>query len=501
MESSARVPPERLQSRLARSVFWIVWSKGIGQVVSFVTVLLVARILSPGDYGLMALAGVWTGVVTLLSELGIGAAIIQFRDVDESELNACFWLTMAAATAGYALLYAAAPAIAAWFAAPLLTDVLRVVGLTLPLMAGRVVPDSLLRKRLAFDRLSQADVAAVALNVPIVLGLALAGAGVWALVAGTLTMTLVPGVWVFWYARWRPGVRVRGARLPEMLRYSLATLGSRLSWAAYQQADTLVLGKVSGDVAVGYYSMARHLAALPVSKVSTLVNQLAAPVMAELQESVAELRRSFLRAVRLVVAVVLPLCVGVMLVGSDGVRVVLTDKWADAIVPLQILSAYSILSSVAVLCVPALMARYRTGFLLRYTTAQLGVMPLAFWVGAAWGGPQGVALAWVTVYPIGFAWLLRATLQELEIGGRAFLVELRPAACATSVMVLAVLLARGLTDHVIHDQLPARLAATVTAGALAYGATFWWLAGPVRGEILQVAGWVVRGGRVTPSGC
>jgi teichuronic acid exporter len=486
---------ERMHARLARSVFWIIWSKGAGQIVSFLTVLLVARLLSPGDYGLMALAGIWTGAVTLISEMGLGAAIIQFRDVDDAELNACFWLTMASATAGYVVLYGAAPAIAAWFSSPRLADVLRVIGLTLPLLAARVIPDSLLRKRLAFDRLSQADIAAVALNIPVVLGLALAGAGVWALVAGALTMTLVQGVWVFWFARWRPGFRIGGARLPALLRYSIATLGSRLSWAAYQQADAFVLGRVSGDVAVGYYSMARDLAALPVSKVSVVVNQLAAPVMAELQERVPELRRSFLRAIRLVIALSLPLCVGVMLVGGDGVRVVLTDKWAEAIAPLQILAAYSILSSIAVLCVPALMARYRTGFVLRYTTAQLLIMPVAFWVGATSAGPLGVALAWATVYPIGFVWLLRATLRELQIGWRAFLVELRPAACSTSVMVLAVVLGRVVGDRLMDDQLPVRLGVMVAAGALAYGATFWWLAGPVRGEILQVAGWMVRGGR------
>ena len=141
------------------------------------------------------------------------------------------------------------------------------------------------------------------------------------------------------------------------------------------------------------------------------------------------------------------------------------------------------------------MARYRTGFVLRYTTAQLLIMPVAFWVGATSAGPLGVALAWATVYPIGFVWLLHATLRELQIGWRAFLVELQPAACSTSVMVLAVLLGRVVGDRLMDDQLPVRLGVMVAAGALAYGATFWWLAGPVRGEILQVVGWMVRGGR------
>ena len=87
-----------------------------------------------------------------LAEMGLGAAIIQFRDLEESELNTCFWLTMGVASAGYFILYAAAPALATWFASPRLVTVLRVLGLILPLLAVQIVPDSLLRKRLALTR-------------------------------------------------------------------------------------------------------------------------------------------------------------------------------------------------------------------------------------------------------------------------------------------------------------------------------------------------------------
>lgn len=496
MDAGARMP-SGMKDRLARSAAWLVWSKGAVQLISFLSVLLVARLLHPADYGLMALAGIWMGMMALISEMGLGAAIIQFRDLDAAELNACFWLTMTVATAGYVGLYGAAPLIAVWFSAPRLSDVLRVVGLVLPLMAVRVVSDSLLRKRLAFDRLSQAEIAAVLINVPIVLGLAWGGAGVWALVAGGLVVPLVQGILICWFARWRPGLQVGGARLSDLLRYSLATLGARITWAAYQQADIFVLGKVSGDIAVGYYSMARQLAELPVTKVSMLVNQLATPVMAELQGNLTALRTSFLRGVRLVSSVSLPLCVGMMLVAEDVVRIGLTEKWAASVAPLQILSFFSILSAVAVLFSPVLMVRHRVDFLLRYTIAQLLLMTPAFWAGAAWGGPVGVALAWTIVYPIGFAWLMREVFRELEIGWRQFLAQVKPAALATLVMALTVLLGRLILESGAVGHPVARLGAMVAPGAIVYGAMLWWIGGPVRGEIAQVAGWVVRGGGVT----
>ena len=109
-----------MKDRIARSVFWIVWSRTGVQIVSFVSTLVVARLLSPADYGLMALAALFTSTIASFVELGLGAAIIQFRDLEEAELSACFWLTIGLATLGYLGLYAAAPKIALWFGSPTL---------------------------------------------------------------------------------------------------------------------------------------------------------------------------------------------------------------------------------------------------------------------------------------------------------------------------------------------------------------------------------------------
>src|SRR5262249_41086474 len=98
-----------MRERLARSIFWIAWSRVALQTISFGSTILVARLLSPADYGLMALTGIWTNIIALLAELGLGAGIVQFRDVDDRELNTCFWIIMAVSALGYGTLYVAAP--------------------------------------------------------------------------------------------------------------------------------------------------------------------------------------------------------------------------------------------------------------------------------------------------------------------------------------------------------------------------------------------------------
>ena len=468
--------------------------------MSFLSTLVVVRLLSPADYGLMAMAGIWTGIISLLSEMGIGAAIVQFQELDDGELNSCFWMTVSLAVLGYLALYLAAPSIEAWFSTPMLADVLRVVALTLPLIAIRVVPDSLLRKQLAFDRLSQADIVSTLITIPVVLGIAWVGYGVWALVAGALVTPAVQNIIIFWFAKWLPGIRIGGKRFRELGRYSLATLVSRVSWATYQQADIFVLGKVSGDVTLGFYSMAKELAALPVTRISTVVNQLASPVMAELQANREALRAALLRALRLTIAVSLPLCTGLILEAEDFVRVLLTEKWTPSVPILRILCLYSMLSSVAALFVPLLMARYRIKFVFRYTLLQLLVMPIAFLAGAAWLGAVGVALAWAVIYPIGFAWLVREVVRELNIQWTVFLMQFRPAVVATAIMAAVVLLFHVEWSSLVAGQVTARLTVSVLVGAIGYGTALWFLGGPVRGEIIEVAGWVMRGRRAVGTG-
>ena len=294
------------RTRIARSIFWLAWSRGVLQVLAFATTLLVARILVPADYGVMALAGVWTGSVGMVAEMGLGAGIIQLRDLDKREIDTCFWLTMTLATVGFAALAASAPMIARWFAVPRLGDVLPVLALVLPLTACRVVSDSLLRKRLALDRVAQAEMIGGAVTLPVMLGCAFVGLGVWTLVVGSLLAPAVRSVATFAFAPWRPGLRIGGERFKEVLRFSLATLGVKIMWALREDSDVLVIGKITGQLTLGFYSMAKELALLPGTKISTVVNMLSSPMMAELQTNIDAMRTSFYRAVRLTAAIASP---------------------------------------------------------------------------------------------------------------------------------------------------------------------------------------------------
>lgn len=484
-----------MKERIAKSVFWMFWSRGGVQLISFVSTLIVMRLLSPTDYGLMALAAFWTATITMLAEMGLGAAIIQFRDLDESELSACFWLMITVAILGYGGLVLAAPRIAGWFSSPELAAVLRVVGLSLPLTAIRVIPDSLLRKKLLLDKVAKAEMAAAIVTIPLVLGLAMAGVGVWALVTGALATPLVQSVAMFWFVRWWPTLKMRGRRLKEIINYSAATLGSRLCWALYQQADTLVLGKVGGEVVLGFYAVAKQLAILPVEKITPFVHQLAIPVMAELQHDCEALAKAFLKAIRLATCLSFPMCMGLLLVADDLVVIALSQKWVDAIPALKVLCVFAATYSIATLLGPVLMARNRVKLLFWYTLIQLLVMPLSFWVGATVLKGMGVAIAWAVIYPLFLLGLLHFTLVELHISWHTFWSHLIVASTATVLMATGVLAVRWMCDQFYLTEPGVRLFVSIVVGILVYISALLGLRGPLKQEIREVLTWVLgRGG-------
>jgi O-antigen/teichoic acid export membrane protein len=423
---------------------------------------------------------------------------VQFRNLGDDDLNACFWLTVIIGAVTYGLLCSAAPRIAFWMDMPELAPLLRVVGLILPLGGCRIVPEGLLRRRLEVDKLARAEILGATLAIPLVLGLAIAGAGVWALAASALLLPLIQAIGAYRYSRWRPSVQFRAARIDEFFRFSVAAMGTNLCAAAYQQTDMLILGKMRGDVAVGLFSMAKQLALLPAEKLSGMVNQLAHPVMSELQGDRDRLRKCFLRELRMIACVSMPVCVGVALVAEDLVQFVLGEKWAGTIPLLRLLCGYGLVRSLDVLLPPVLVARYRVKFLFWYVTGLLAVMPLAFWIGSASIGAPGVALAWLLVYPMVALRMARETLSELDISLLTVWAELRVVTWVTVAMVTVVITARLLMSEFALADHGLRLTVSVIVGLIAYTAGILWRGRALTDELVEMAGWLVLRRRRLP---
>jgi len=481
-----------MRQLVARSLFWLVWTRAGINVVSVLNTVILARLLLPREFGLAGLATIWTELISALAEFGLGAAIIQFRDIDPEDLNTSFWLTMLLGAAGYAGLFFASPALEAWFAAPGLSPVLRVASLSLLLICARVVPDGLLRRDIKLDKVAKAQMLGSILGALVGVATALAGGGVWALVYATLATALVTTYASYVFCHWWPGWRLGTRQFGAIVSFSLAALGTKLIFVLRSRVDEFVVGKVLGQAPLGFYLMARNLALMPVDRLGGIIGQLATSVMASLQTERGHQADILLQSIRLVAAISFPICIGMLLEAQDLVLVMLGPHWVSMVPVFQILCVFATYRSIDVLLPPLLSSHRRQWFLFGYSFANIMVLAPFLWLGARFAGTVGVASVYVLVYPFFVVWLVRETLRTARVKWRDLLRQLAAPTAACLLMIGAVLLIHLGLDRVgVAAALP-RLLVSALIGAGVYACTILCSGSPVVAELKVVLGWVLR---------
>ena len=448
---NGRERSENLDRSLVSGVAWTSAGKVAVQAVRWLATLLIARILSPADYGIVGMAVLFTGLVNLVSELGIGAAIVHRQDrLTEDQIARLGGVALLTGLllAGFAA--AASPLVAAFFSEPGVRTVVMVMSLQFVLESIRVVPRSLLNRDLQFRTLALIEVVEGIVLAVATLGLALGGLGYWAIVGGILihsaTGTLI-------------SVRVRSHRiawprdLPSILsevKFGAHLVLSRIGWYTYSNADFGVIGRMFGKSTLGDYTIGWNLASVPVERVTTIVSRIALPIFSRLQDDRDEFRRSLRNITQALSFITFPAAVGLALVADVFVLVVLGEKWTGAIQPLRILALAAILRSVTPVLTPALIGIGRPDLASRFSVIGALTLPPAFVLAALRFGPAGVAWVWLLVYPVvAFSLLLRWTCRESGLRVRNYLLALWPASAGSAAMAAAVYGVRhlGLDGH------------------------------------------------------
>ncbi len=455
-----------LKEKAVRSVGWLAFAKIVGQGFQLGVTIILARILSPNDYGLVGMAALMTGFLAYFNELGLGAAIIQKKELSDHELNSVFWFAILVSVFLYILTYAVSPFVEVFFKTAGLTLILRVLALDFIIAALKIVPLNTLSRAVDFRDISKSEVISFFVSGICSVMLALMGFGVWALVFGTLIFDACYTLLILLAVPWRIRWVFKFGEVAGMLTYGAAITGSRLLYYLYTSADTLIVGKVLGAGPLGFYSMATRLSRLAIDKISAVVNQVSFPVFSAVQDDVRSLSRSFLKVNRLIAMVTFPLMGGGILVAKELVTVVLTSKWLPIVVSFQLLCLIGIPRSIHVVMAHVLNARGRAKFTFKYSLIAAAVLPTAFLVGVRYG-ITGVAAGWLAVEPILMVYMLTTVLKEIRMPLRNFLGNLSApffASVAMAVLVIAVKVYAGLMDY----SPAAVLAATITSGVVGY---------------------------------
>ena len=455
-----------IKASVVSSLRWTAMAKLGGQVVSWAITLVVIRLLAPGDYGLMAMVNVVIGLLAMVAEMGFGASLVQSATLDRGRVRDLFGVALLLNLLFMGALMAAAPLVAGFYGEPRLTTIMQVACLQFALNGLAVVPDALLRRAMRFRALSLLEIASGITGNLVTLALALAGHGVWSLVIGSLVVALVRALLlqVLHPQRELPRFDWRNAR--GMVGFGAGVTTTRILSYFSGQADVLVGGRLLGRDALGLYSVALHLATLPMQRVTSIINDVAFAAFAKIQHDVAAVAQNLLLGIRLLALVAFPALWGIAAVAPEIVRLALGERWLDAIVPMQVIALAVPVRMLGTIIATTRLSMGRVDLSMATALAGFLIAPVAFAVAARYGA-VGLAVTWALITPMHV--MLSAIGSRTALGTRwsALARAAWPSVAAAVVMLGGVELARTATPS-WPDAV--RLPALVATGAVLYTA-------------------------------
>lgn len=452
---------------LLRGLGWTSAINWTTQIVAWAVTIVVARLLLPEHYGLVAMASVYLGLAKLLSEFGLGDAVFVLGELSDEQIAQLNGLAVLSGLAVFAVSCAAAPLIAWFFDAPRLRLLVIVMSTAFVIGAFRIVPYGLLLRDLQFRAVAVIDGAQALASAFTTFGLALAGAGYWALVGGPLAgacVSTIANVAVRPHGFARP----RPSSIRRALQFSGNIIGGRLAWYFYSRADAVVVGRILGDSALGFLTLAQSVSSLAREKVTALASRVTPAVFARVQRDPVELRRYLLSVTEGLAVITIPIAAGVGLVAGDFTRVVLGDHWLPIVRPIQLLSVLGLVLSISPLLAQVLNVVGEERFTMRNGVASLVVVIAALLVGTR-GGLMGVVWAMVISETVMKVPLLLRLNAVIGLRWSAYARALWPSASAALAMAVAVT----AWDRLIGPETPtlASLLVKIGVGAVAYTAT------------------------------
>lgn len=465
-ESRNPAQARALDRSLVRGVAWTATAKWATQALSWVSWLIVARLLSPEDYGLVGMAALYLGLITLLSEFGLGTAVLAVRDLSVEQLNQLNSLAVLLGLASLLASCATAIPLGRFFQAPQLPLVVVALSTTFVITSFKTVPLALLQRDLRFKALALIDLSQALVLAISMIGFAVAGFRYWTLVCGAVLGALMSTGAVL-TLRHLLFAWPRPKSLKHAITLSSNVVIARLCWYASANADFLAAGRILGKAALGFYNVGWTLASIPVDKVTALVGQVTPAFFSAVQRDPPAIRRYLLRITEGIALITFPVSLGLALVARDFVLVVLGSKWEASIAPLQLLAAYAAFRSITPLLHQVLLSIRDSKFVMWNMVAAAVLMPTSFYFSGQRWGTVGLAMAWVLVDPLIIFPSYWRVFSKIELSPKAYFVALWPALSGTGLMAAGVLAVGVFSGSEWTAGL--RLAAQIGAGMTSYG--------------------------------
>ncbi|MBL0169335.1 MAG: lipopolysaccharide biosynthesis protein [Gemmatimonadaceae bacterium] len=465
---------QSMDARLAHGVAWTGGVKWAIQLLSWFVTLLTAKLLVPADYGYLAVLTVITRFMLLITEGGVGAAIVNGPQLDDRQLRQLHSVSSLAGLGSFAVVLLISIPLSLYFHDGNVTSVLAVLGGTLVLEGLTIVPNARLKRQLDFRTTAMADGARSLTDLGVTLGLAALGARYWSLVIGYSSGLLVWSALI--HAKSRVSFeRPEWTRLAPVLRFSRQLLGRNVSGFLAFSGDAPIGKLAMSRDALGLYTLAFTIAYAPAEKITQIILRVVPAILGNVRDSTSEVARYFLAVTSVVALVTFPMFAGIAFVAPDLVLVLLGEKWAPMVPVIIPLCIYGAITEALAMVSHVLQAVGETRVLMRNGMLALLVMPLSFLVLSQSFGAPGLAAAWAVGTVILSVYPLRVACRRVGVTATQFLGTVGMPIVATGAMLLLLF---GIdTNPAVRDSSPLqRLLLHIAAGALCYSITIYLLA-------------------------
>ena len=387
---------QTLKEKTAKGLFWGGLNTGIQQILNVVFGMFLARLLSPGDYGLVGMLGVFMGIATVLFDSGFGLALINRKEVKHDDYNSVFWFSFLVGVICYVVLFFSAPLIADFFGHIELIDLSRVLFLWFLIGSTSVAPSAMLMKKMMFKERAKVDICAMIFSGVVGVVLAIKGFAYWGIVIQTVANSLVGTVLRWYYVSWHPTLTFKIAPLKEMYVFGIKVFLTNVFSQINANIFSILLGRFYKPEQVGYYTQGNKWMNMGYSFVWNMIGGVSLPVLTEVVADVKRQQNVFRKMLRFVSFISFPSMLGLALVAQELIVIGVSDKWLPCVPIMQLLCVWGAVAPIGNLYSHVLLSHGKSELYL-YCTIFLGVFQLIVVICMLPFGVYYMVLAFVVV--------------------------------------------------------------------------------------------------------
>lgn len=465
----------------------VVWSAITGwgrQAIAFIVFFLLARLLGPETFGLIAMASVFMAFIQVFADQGFTEALIQRHQLDREHLDTAFWTNLGIGLLITVFCVGTAGSIADLFKQPELTSIIRWLSLSFLLRSLSSVQEAIFRRDLAFKILAIRSLVAVVIGGMVGVTMAFMGYGVWSLVGQQIVNSLVQILVLWWSSDWRPGFKVSASHFKDLFSFGLNVVGMNVLDFINSRADDFLIGYFLGSVALGYYSVAYRIMTIVIDLLTNVINQVAIPAFSRLQKEPERLRNAFYTVTKLTSLVSFPIFLGMAALAPELIRALVGSKWLPSIPVIQVLAFIGLLHSVYYFNATVIMAMGKPSWKLFINFTNSIANLISFTIAVQWG-IVAVAAAFVirgyVLSPIEI-WVV---WRLIRVNAFTYLSNYIAPLTGSLVMTAAILGIKYFFSSFLN--LYILIAVCMGIGSLVYGLTVFLMAPTLFRQVLDLA--------------